>query len=241
VGDEVELGGDNFEARWATVTGLAVLPALGPFESDRASPGDGMVLPATMLDPAYASQLTTFVGVDLVEGADTGAALTTLRQEYPAWRADPFTVDYSRPVRPAEIVNAQGMRAVPLLVGGLLGVTVVVGLSLAVFVSVRARRRELGILRALGFTGRQLRDSVRVQAVVTILGALAMGVPAGLIVGRFAWRAFASGLAVVQPPSTPAGWILATVAGAVVVALAAASVPARMASRARAADVLRSE
>jgi hypothetical protein len=241
VGDEVDLRGDNFEPRRATVTGLAAFPALGPFESDRASPGDGMLLPVTMFEAADLAEFVSFVGIDLVDGADPGEALGSLREDYPAWRTDPFTVEYTEPVRPAEIINAQGMRTVPLLVGGLLGLTVIAGLSLAVFVSVRSRRREFGILRALGFTGRQVRDSVRIQAVATMLAALAIGVPIGLIVGRLAWRAFASGLAVVEAPSTPALSILATVAGGVLVAVAAASIPASMAARARPTTVLRSE
>jgi hypothetical protein len=240
VGDVVKLAGDGIEPRQATVTGLAVFPAIGPFESERASPGSGMLLPATMFDAADLAGLGTFVGVDITKGTDPQTTLAALRQDYGAWGADGF-IDFADPVRPAEIVNAKGMRAIPLLVGGLLGVTVVLGLSLAVVVSVRARRRELGILRALGFTGRQLRDSVRLQALATMLAALVVGVPAGIVIGRLAWRAFASGLAVVQPPSTPVLLVLATVAGALVVAIVAASVPARMAARARPAVVLRTE
>jgi len=129
------------------------------------------------------------------------------RHDYGAWGANGYRVEYTKPVRPAEIVDAGGMWAVPLLVGGLLGVTLMVGLSLAIFVSTRARRRELSILRALGFTGGQLSNSVRVQAVATMLAALAIGVPTGMVAGRLAWRAFASSLAVVEAPSTrPSGY-----------------------------------
>ena len=38
VGDHVELSGDGIETRQATVTGLTVMPALGPFESDGPRP-----------------------------------------------------------------------------------------------------------------------------------------------------------------------------------------------------------
>ena len=239
VGDEVELAGVGIESRRATVTGLAVLPALGPFESDRATPGDGMVLPATMFaDSAVAG---AFVGVNFVDGTDRDAAIADLRPDFAAWGPPGFTTTYDAPVRPAEIVNARTMRAVPLLVGGLLAVAVVVGLSFAIVVSVRSRRRELAVLRALGFTARQLRDSVRVQSVATTIAALLIGVPLGIVIGRTAWRAFASGLAVAQSPSTPGWWILATVVGALGVSLVASAVPARMAARATPAAALRSE
>jgi putative ABC transport system permease protein len=241
VGDKVELRGDGFAPRRATVTGLAVFPALGPFQAERASPGDGMLLPAAMFNPDVLSGLVTFVGADLADGTERHAALTALRHDYGAWGANGYRVEYTKPVRPAEIVDAGGMWAVPLLVGGLLGVTLMVGLSLAIFVSTRARRRELSILRALGFTGRQLSNSVRVQAVATMLAALAIGVPTGMVTGRLAWRAFASSLAVVEAPSTPSLWILTTVAACLLVAVAAASFPAHVAARTRPALVLRSE
>jgi ABC-type antimicrobial peptide transport system permease subunit len=116
-----------------------------------------------------------------------------------------------------------------------------VGLSLAVAVSVRARRRELAILRALGFTGRQMRDSVRVQALATMVVALAAGIPVGVALGRLAWRAFADQLGVAAGPVVPLGWIVVTVVGGVAVALVAAALPARVAARVHPATVLRAE
>ena len=213
VGDRVKVGGDNLKPRRATVTGLTVLPALGPFESDRASPGDGMVLPAAMFDANDLAGLATFVGIDVAHGTDRATTLAAIRRDYKVWGADIYTVDFVKPVRPAEIVDAQGVRSIPLLVGGLLGVSVVVGLALVVAASVRGRRHELAILRALGFTGRQLRGSVRIQSVATMIAALAFGLPVGVALGRVVWRLFASRLAVVQPPSIPALGILATSRG----------------------------
>jgi ABC-type antimicrobial peptide transport system permease subunit len=152
-----------------------------------------------------------------------------------------FRVETDEPVRPAEIVDAQSVRAIPLLVGGLLGLSLVVGLGAVVAASVRARRRELAMLRTLGFTGRQLRTSVRVQALVTMLAALAIGVPVGIAAGRVGWRAFADGLAVVLPPSTPALAVLAIASSALVAVLVVATVPAIWAGRAHPAVTLRSE
>jgi putative ABC transport system permease protein len=241
VGDHVELSGDGIETRQATVTGLTVMPALGPFESDRASPGSGMVLPAAMFDADTINAMASFVGVHVADGARPAAVLTALRTDYPAWHADSFTVDHLDPVRPAEIIDAQDMRSIPLLVGGLLAVTVVVGLCLVVVASVRARRRELGILRSLGFTGRQVGRSVRVQAAATMLAAVAIGAPLGIVVGRVTWRSFASRLAVVEPPATATLAIAVTVVGAVLAAVVVASIPAAMAARTRPTKILHSE
>jgi len=184
----------------------------------------------------------TFVGIDLVPDADVGAVFADLRDDFGLWEQNDWgTFDFGGPVRPAEIVDADRMQAVPLLAGVLLVVAAVIGLSLAVVVSVRSRRRDLAILRALGFTGRQLRDSVRVQALATMVVALVIGVPVGLALGRLAWRAFADQLGVAAGPVVPVWWVAVTVAGGFVVALLAAAVPARAASRVDPATILRSE
>jgi hypothetical protein len=241
VGDTVELsGGPLDEPRRVTVTGLAVVPPLGSFQADRAGPGNGALLPATFHEGA--AGLLTFVGVDLADDSAPRRTLGELHDTLPAW--DAFgspPVEYPEPVRPAEIVNVQSMRAVPLLVGGLLAASAAVGLAVSIVVSVRSRRRELAILRAIGFTGSQVRTSVRVQAVATMAAALAVGVPLGIAVGRVAWRVFAFRLGVVTDPSTPVWWIAATVAGSLLLAVAVAFFPARLASRVDPATTLRTE
>jgi hypothetical protein len=202
----------------------------------------GVVLSPELVGPDGAGGLITFVGVDLVPGTDRVSVARDLRGAFPGWiAAGDFAIAHPQPVRPAEIVDAGSMRRVPLIVGGLLAVAAALGLVSAVIVSVRARRRELGTLRALGLTGRQLRTSVRVQALATMLLALVVGVPLGIVAGRLAWRAFATRLGVVTDPTTPWTWIVATVVGGLVVAVVAAAAPGREAARTSAATILRSE
>ena len=50
--------------------------------------------------------------------------------------------------------------------------------------AVNERTRDLAVLRAVGFTPRQIRTSVAVRTATQMLTALAVGVPVGLIVGR---------------------------------------------------------
>jgi hypothetical protein len=239
-GDDVSLSGGGIESRRMTVTGIAVLPPLGAFQSDRSGPGTGMVLPVAVHPEA--AGLITFAGIDLAPDADPAAVFAELHDDMLTWDtlgAPP--IEYRAPVRPAEIINVQSMRAVPLLVGGLLTGTAIVGLTVAVALSVRSRRRELAILQALGFTQRQVRTTVRVQALATMAAGLITGVPLGIAVGRVTWRAFATQLGVVDDPSTPAWWIAATITGSLLIALAAAAVPVRVAARIRPATALRTE
>lgn len=243
VGDEVVLDGPTLGPRRVTVTGIAVIPPLGQFQADRAGPGNGMVLPREALgSDEEARDLLTFVGVDLAARADAAAVYADMADDMRRWDtfgAIPF--DYAEPVRPAEVVNVRSMRSVPLLVGALLAASAAVGLTVAVMTSVRSRRRDLAVLQALGFTGRQVRRAVRAQVVTTMLAALVVGVPLGVAAGRVVWRAFASQLGVATAPAMPGGAIAATIVGALVLAVVVAALPARVAASIGPADALRME
>jgi ABC-type antimicrobial peptide transport system permease subunit len=97
------------------------------------------------------------------------------------------------------------------------------------------------VLRALGFTATQLRRSVLVQSLATMLVALVVGVPLGVVAGRVLWQAFAEQLGVAADPSSPLGTLLVTIVGGIGLAILAAQVPARLAARAAPAVGLRGE
>jgi hypothetical protein len=216
VGDTVELAGGDVDPHPVTVTGLVVLPALGPFGADRAGPGVGVLLPKEHIRPDALGALATFVGVDPASGVRSADVSSWLGDGMATWESvHDSTRRFATPVRPPEIVDAGSVRSIPQLVGALFAIATVTELGVAVALSVRARRRELGTLRALGFTRNQLRRSVAVQAVVTMAAALVVSVPLGLALGRQTWRAFADRLGVVTAPSTS----LVALAGAVVLAL----------------------
>jgi hypothetical protein len=242
LGDKVTVGGYEVAARRAAVTAIVVLPSLGPFQADHATPGRGIYIPEAMLKKGLASRVSTFVGIELAPGVARAAAVRDLRDEIGPWDPTGYPVmRYSKPIRPPEIINARSVRVAPLLVGGLLVFAATIGLAVAIVISVRARRRELAVLRTLGFTSRQLRVSVRVQALATMIGGFVVGAPVGIAVGRIAWRAFASELGVVTAVSTPVAWIVLTGAGGAAIAALAAAGPARLAARTRPAVTLRAE
>jgi hypothetical protein len=242
VGDRVRLGGDpTVRVRTARVSGIVVLPALGSYQSEGAAPGEGVVLsPAAFADGALEQNLS-FVGIDLVDGTSASAAARPLSRAAARWAEAGPPLVQPRPLRPAEIDNASSMRSVPLTVSGLLAIAAVAGFAVALVASVRSRRRHLGTLRALGFRRADVRRSVEVQAVATVLVALAFGVPLGIAAGRLAWRAFATRLGVVPEPSVPLLVVTAVVVGALVVGVAVALLPARGAGRVPVGRVLRSD
>jgi ABC-type antimicrobial peptide transport system permease subunit len=142
--------------------------------------------------------------------------------------------------RPAEIVSYGATGATPavLATGLALGAIAALGLTLAT--SVRRRRRELALLKTIGFTRRQLAGSVAWQATVAAVVGVAAGLPLGVALGRQLWDLFAREISAVPQPTVPAS-VIAVAIGAVVLANVVAAVPGLVAARTPAALVLRSE
>ncbi len=242
IGDMVSVGGpiENFDA---TVTGLVVFPTIGPMFAGTVGGGSGMLVPQTMVDavapvPNAAVELATFVGVDLASDADADdrARIENRLQDLDLFGYPPLIYDGA--VRPPEVIEANTTRSVPAVVATALAVAGALALGIVVWGSVRSRRRDLAVLRALGFSPRQVRWSVRIQCLTIALTALVIGVPLGIIAGRLLWRGFAAQLGVVPDPASGAATIAVLVALALLLALIAAEAPARRAIATRpAADV----
>jgi hypothetical protein len=80
-------------------------------------------------------------------------------------------------------------------------------------VSVSRRRREMGLLKALGFVNSQIVAAVAWQATALVAVGIVVGVPLGIVLGREVWCAFANNLGVVPVSVVPSGLLVAIVAG----------------------------
>jgi hypothetical protein len=147
----------------------------------------------------------------------------------------------SRPRPPAEIEKLEQVRRLPELLAGFMVLLGVVAIAHAMIVSVRRNRRELGVLRALGFRGRDVGVTVAWQAVALAVVGAVVGLPAGILVGRFVWRAVADSIGVRAVPALPALALVVVVPAAVLVAVLTALLPARRAARMHPTELLRSE
>ena len=107
--------------------------------------------------------------------------------------------------------------------------------------SVQKRRRDLAILKTLGFVRRQVRGTVAWQATSLTLVALAVGFPVGIAAGRWIWTAFAGSLGVVSAPAVRVLVLILAIPIAIVAANLIAALPARAAARTKPALVLRAE
>jgi ABC-type lipoprotein release transport system permease subunit len=168
-----------------------------------------------------------------VPGPKGEIALTRLTREYSS--------DVTFPAPPTNLVNFGEAVNFPLIFGAVLILFGAATLLHVLVVSVTRRRREVGLLRALGFVRRQVALSVYWQTTTVALIGIVIGVPAGIAVGRGVWEVFAHGLGVL-PVTAVTFWVIAVVAAAtVVVAILLAVGPAIVASRSRPASLLRSE
>lgn len=264
VGDEVEVvfGSPRTAPlylpprRWKIV-GTATFPAIAGSNtfSEHPSMGVGALfsyrsLPAAFInetqppDPTQDGPPNVFVRYR--HGVSTKAAVADLERIIAvagrAFASDPGattdTVSWEGVQRPAAIVNYQSTGGTPLVLAGGLALGAMAALALSLMASVRRRRRDLAVLKTLGFTRAQTTATVAAQALVTAVLADAVGIPVGIAAGRQLWIAFARSIDAVPAPTVPA---TVAVVGLVTlaVALTVAVVPGRLAARTPAANVLR--
>lgn len=164
------------------------------------------------------------------DGVDTGAAVQELAREK----------ELGLPEVPADVANLSQAREVLRVLAAFLGVLALVATAHAVLVSARRRRRELGVLRALGVTGAQLARAVRWMALVLLGIGLVGGIPLGLAAAGFVWGRVAASVGVAGDLDVPVA--LAALVPAAIVAGSLIAVPAASrAARLAATDALRVE
>ncbi len=239
------------------IVGTATLPAIGNNGEENTSMGTGALIPTGIEPPAMARALRSsdpnlngppLVAVALRPGVTPAAGLASLqriaRESDRVVEADPnaggkFTVVGVE--QPAEIVNYRAMGNTPTVLAVGLAAGAVVALGLTLLASVRRRRRELALLKTLGFARRQLASVVLWQASVAAVVGLVVGLPLGIALGRSLWSLFARQIDAVPKPTVPVPEVVLVAVGALVLANLVALVPGRRAARVPTASLLRVE
>jgi len=145
------------------------------------------------------------------------------------------------PTPPDDTDGLVGIDQLPLMLGIALGVATMVTLTHTLLMALNARRRDLATLRACGYTVRQVWATVLAHATLVTAAGLVIGVPLGLVAGRWLWSSWADSIGVVDTAVTPL-LLLTTITLAAILAAALIAIgPARHASRIRVADALRTE
>jgi ABC-type lipoprotein release transport system permease subunit len=143
--------------------------------------------------------------------------------------------------RPAEILNYRSLGSTPVYLGAGLATGAVAALALTLIASVRRRRRDLALLKTLGFTERQLAATVAWHATTAVAIGVVFGVPLGIAIGRWLWDLFAQDINAVPAPTVPVLQVVLLALGALVLANVVAAVPGWLAARTSTALILRAE
>jgi ABC-type antimicrobial peptide transport system permease subunit len=143
--------------------------------------------------------------------------------------------------RPGEITNYAAIRDTPLVLAGVLIVLAVGTLAHVLLTGVRRRRRDLAILKTLGFTRSEVLRTVGWQASALAAAALLIGIPVGVIAGRWAWALFANEAGVASQATVDVPLVLVAIPATLLLANVIAAWPGWTAARLRPAQVLRTE
>jgi hypothetical protein len=145
------------------------------------------------------------------------------------------------PSTPLSLVNFGEAVDFPLIFGTILAAFGVATLVHLLVVSVARRRREIGLLKVLGFVNTQVGSVVAWQATTLAAIGIIIGTPLGVVTGRVVWRAFANNLGAVPVSVVPIWFLVALLAGVVVVANLIAIGPALVATRSKPKELLRAQ
>ncbi|MCU1360016.1 MAG: hypothetical protein JWN99_1305 [Ilumatobacteraceae bacterium] len=245
LGDTVVIGQSGDALR---VVGIAVFPSIGKVHVAHPSLGDGAIVvpsrvPGYLFDiqgrPVAQALGPQTIIVRYRPGTDPAAELAHLKQTT-APLAGFAGLDVLAVQRPAEIVHAADIGNAPRILAVGLALAAFISLVLGLITSVRSRVRDLSLLRALGFSHRQLAAAVWWHATAIISVGLVAGIPLGVVIGRFAWTQFSDQMNVVARPDVPVGALFVIGIGALLLVNLIAIVPARHAQRVSPARVLRS-
>ncbi|MFI5036738.1 MAG: ABC transporter permease [Acidimicrobiales bacterium] len=231
-----------------TIVGTATLPTVGQAGTLHTTMGTGAMLDYRLIPAASRNPFNSTVAgpqavwVRLRPGAPRAAALRSLQR---IAGATSLSLDGAPSVltvqRPAQIVNYRSMGTTPALLALGLAAGSILALGLTLVDSVRRRRRNLAVLKALGFTRRQLAATVAWQSSVSIVIGEVIGVPLGVVAGRFLWTLFTRVIHVVPATSVPVSSVALVALGGLALGNVVALFPGRIAARTPTALLLKSE
>jgi hypothetical protein len=251
VGDTVVADVDGHTRIHLRIVGTATLPTIGGSGSPSLDMGTGAVMASSLFSAtdlnqqgaAVAGPMAAFIAIR--PGVNQAAAQRSLDHITAVLNR---SSDPDAPIggvvsalRPAEIADSNSISATPALLAAVLGMGAIGALGLTLVASVRQRRRQFALLKALGFTQGQIAASVAWQSSVAALVGVVLGIPIGIALGRWLWTLFADGISAVPHPTVPTLSIAAVALGAVVFANLVALLPGRAAARTHTSLLLRTE
>jgi len=235
--------------RTMRIVGVAVLPAFSRGSFTPTDLGTGAVVSASVLSEPFAATNCTahetcynyFLlryrpGTDLTAAAARLTTTAVTKGQCPVFQCTVISDQ-----RPGDIKDYAGIRDTPLVLGAVLALLAVGTLAHVLLTGVRRRRRDLAVLKTLGLVRSQVLRVVAWEASALAAAALLVGLPLGVLAGRWAWALFAGSAGVSGTPDVPVALVLAAIPVTLVLANVIAAGPGWDAARVRPASVLRTE
>ena len=219
IGDTVQGHGPNGVTRYRIV-GQVVFPKLG----DPQALADGAAFTGAGLSRIFDSNNSTnrFLLGRFTRGSDRAAVEHRIA-------AIPGLGNPAASSVPVEVDRLRHIGWLPTTLAALLAFLALVAVGHALVTGVRRRRRDLALLKTLGFNRRQVRATVAWQASTLATVGLVLGIPFGLIIGGFVWRLVADGLGISTTPSLPIAAVVIMVPTVLLIINLLAMLPARAA------------
>ena len=227
------------------VVGEAVFPRFSAYPgADKTGMGEGAALTLDGLESLTGDRYYEFALARFRPGIDAGKERVALQKRLETivpTRGRFERVTVAEPERPDDILGYEDVSATPLALAGLLALVAGATTAHALVSSVRRRRRDLALLKTIGFQRAQVRATVAWQATTVAIVALLLGIPFGVAGGRWGWTWLADRMHAVPQPVTPWLALAVLLPGTLVLANAVAAIPAGSAARTRPAAILRAE
>jgi len=230
VGDRltVSVGGLS---RPLVITGRLVLTPR--VVNDGISFGEGAVVTSEALRALGAEAPVSVFLVRFTPRIDRTAALQRLQGDFPG--------SVLGPSRPPDLENLRRVDHLPSVLAALFALVALLSVGHTLMSSVRRRRRDLAVLRALGFVRRQISAAVAWQATIVAIVSLAVGLPLGVAAGRWGWTLITDRLGLPPAPVVPGLVLLVLGLLSLAAANLVAMVPGLLAARTSPAAILHTQ
>jgi ABC-type antimicrobial peptide transport system permease subunit len=231
IGDRVRVGGDGGAS--VTVVGEALLPATSHTDYDQSGWMTAAGLTRAVGPPSDNGE--DYLLLKWASDADVAAA------EQRVTRIGGTDLFAQAALLPTAVADLARIESLPLALGAFFALLACATVAHALVTTVRRRRHDLAVLRAVGFTRRQTRGAIAWQSTLLAVAGIIVGVPLGIAVGRIAWRWLADDFPIVYVPPAALLAVFGVAAIAIAVANVLAAGPAHAATRIRPAEALRVE
>ncbi|MGH3000791.1 MAG: ABC transporter permease, partial [Gaiellaceae bacterium] len=197
------------------------------------SPYGDVTISTKRFDTEYQNPQNLYTFVDVAGGVTTAntAKLTSALKSFPEAKIATES-EFKKN-------QEQGINTLLNLLYVLLSLSIIIslfGIVNTLVLTVFERTRELGMLRAVGMTRRQVRSMIRHESIVTALIGAALGIPVGIVLALMVDKAIK-----VSAFTIPVGTLVVFVIAAIIAGFVAAIFPARRAGKLNVLEALQYE